>query len=46
MEEVKKYLIENLAINLHYEGDNKLVVDLLLEGEPIAKSYVHYKLNK
>lgn len=46
MEEVKNYLKENLKINLHYEGDNKLVVSISLEGEEIAKNFVHYRIKK
>lgn len=45
-EEIKRYLKENLKLNLHYEGDNKLVVAISLKGEEIAKDFVHYRIKK
>ena len=45
-EEIKRYLKENLKLNLHYEGDNKLVVAISLEDEEIAKDFVHYRIKK
>jgi hypothetical protein len=45
-EEIKRYLKENLKLNLHYEGDNRLVVAISLEGEEIAKDFIHYRIKK
>lgn len=43
MEEVRQYLKDNLKIKLHYEGNNKIVAFLLLEGEEISKDFIYYK---
>lgn len=45
-EEIKRYLKDNLKVNLHYEGDNKLVVAVSLEGEEITKDFVHFRIIK
>lgn len=44
MEELKQYLKDNLKIKLHYEGDNKIVASLTLEGEEISKDFIHYRI--
>ena len=43
MEEVKRYLKENLKIKLHYKGDNTVEVLLTLEGEVISSDFIHYR---
>lgn len=40
----KDYLKENLKIKLHYEGDNKIIASLILEGEEISKDFIHYRI--
>lgn len=45
-EEIKKYLKDNLKINLHYKGDNTLCVELSLDGELITDSFVHYRIKE
>lgn len=44
MEEVKQYLKNNLKIKLHYEGDNKIIASIILEGEEISKDFIHYRI--